>query len=189
MLLTLLLLPIVARERWIAGPAFISLTFFSHCVIAVGLTRWDPASTSTLMPDAAEYWLKQHHWITTGSDPEYELSQWVPAHLQLAVGATLYTFTSLGWLTFMQGFYEVDLMNFYLGQLMRHSDQPGIAAGTGWHIWSILRGIGFVFLTFETISSRFCGPKTATPVRSPPRALGVGDFLSPSRRHRQIAVL
>lgn len=153
--LTLLLLPMVAKDRWLAGPSLLGTTFFAHCVVAIGLTYYQPAATAPLMPDAPAYWDKQRNWIETGTDPEYELSAWVPAHLQLAVGATIYNATSLGSLTFMQGFYEVDLMNFYLGQLMRNSEKPSVAARNGWHIWSILRGIGFVFLTFETVSLSF----------------------------------
>lgn len=180
--LALLLIAMVARDRWIAGPILLGWTFLAHCILAVGLTYHDPASTSPLMPDASAYWDKQRRWIQTGLDPEYELKEWVPAHLQLAAGATLYSATSMGGLTFMQGFYEVDLMNFYLGQLMRHSDRPAVAARTGWHIWSILRGIGFVFLTFETVSLSFAWltqTKPSTPkLRAIRWSLGLGFLLA-----------
>lgn len=154
-LLAIVTLGMVAEDRWKSGVVLMGLAFLSHCVTAVTLVSRAPEASSVVMPDAAAYWDKQRHWIETGEDPEYQLSAWVPAHAQLAIGATIYTASSLGALTFAQGFYEVDLMNFYLGQLIRNAEHPGVAALTGWHPWSQLRGVGFLFLTFEVISASF----------------------------------
>lgn len=104
------------------------------------------------MPGADEYWQKQRVWIQTGRDPEYELSAWAPAHLQLLSGAILYSYLSLGGVTFYEGFREVDLMNFYNARLAGVSQSHLRALIFGWHIWSVLRGLGFVIITFEVIS-------------------------------------
>jgi hypothetical protein len=43
-------------------------------------------------------------------------------------------------------------MNFYNAQLGSHSVSRVLALALGWHPWSILRGVGYVFLTFEIVS-------------------------------------
>ena len=108
--------------------------------------------TAPLLPGAEDYWQKQRAWIESGEDPEYEVSAWVPAHLQLLGGSMLYSFTSFGVLTFHEGFFEVDLMNYYNAQLLMRSQSGPLALALGWHIWSVLRGIGYLFLTFEAVS-------------------------------------
>lgn len=73
-------------------------------------------------------------------------------HFRLLGGTTLYSYTSLGALTFYEGFYEVDLMNFYTAQLLRHSQNGPQALALGWHLWSLLRGAGYLLITFEVMS-------------------------------------
>jgi hypothetical protein len=120
--------------------------------VVITVSQVDPQGVAPLLPGAEAYWHKQLLWITTGNDPEYHWVAWVPAHLRLLGGTTLYSYTSLGALTFYEGFYEVDLMNFYTAQLLRQSSSQPLALATGWHIWSLLRGLGYLFITFEMIS-------------------------------------
>ena len=72
----------------------------AHGVLAIGLSKVDPAGAVRVFPGGADYWIRQYTWITTGVDPEYKLSSWVPAHAILLAGSTLFSFTSLGALTF-----------------------------------------------------------------------------------------
>jgi hypothetical protein len=130
----------------------IALAFVVHCAAVITLAQVDPQGVAAILPDAEAYWHKQLLWITTGDDPEYHWVNWVPAHVRLLGGTTLYSYTSLGALTFYEGFYEVDLMNFYTAQLLRQSHSQPLALATGWHIWSLLRGLGYLCITFEVMS-------------------------------------
>jgi hypothetical protein len=149
-LLSLMCLACATSARWSRGLLVIGLTFVSHCVLVTFACSVDPQGTQAILPGAHDYWSRQFTWIRTGTDPEYQTSEWLGAHVQLAVVGTLFTVTSLGWLTFLEGFKEVDLMNFYAGQLWALSGDPR-AAVVGWHIWSMLRGAGFAILTMTII--------------------------------------
>ena len=151
-LLAALCLPLAWRDSWRRGIATIGLAFFAHCALAIFLTARDPAGASALFPGGEEYWQKQWTWITTGKDPEYDWANWVPHHCVLFLGTTAYSFTSLGTLTFFHGFYEVDLMNYYNGRLLMASRDGTRALLLGWHLWSVLRGLGYTVISFETIS-------------------------------------
>jgi hypothetical protein len=150
--LTLLCLGLAWRDAWSKAVATIAIAFVSHCGVAIFLACSSPAAAAPMFPDGADYWEKQYAWIQTGIDAEYELSTWAPAHVQLLLGSTMFSFTSLGAVTFYHGFYEVDLMNYYTGQLLSHSRNGPWALALGWHIWSLLRGMGYTILSFELIS-------------------------------------
>jgi hypothetical protein len=150
--LTLCCLPYVRQDAWIQGLSLIALAFAAHCAVVITLAQIDPQGVAVVLPDGEAYWHKQLLWITTGDDPEYHWANWVPAHVRLLGGTTLYSYTSLGALTFYEGFYEVDLMNFYTAQLLRQSSSQPLALATGWHIWSCLRGLGYLFITYEVMS-------------------------------------
>jgi hypothetical protein len=64
----------------------------------------------------------------------------------------VWSFLTLGVQTFQRGFFEVDLMNYYNGQLWLRSANRPAGLALGWHIWSVLRGLGFLLLTYEVIS-------------------------------------
>lgn len=151
-LLMLLCLPCARVNAWARGIGSIALAYAAHCLVVIALAHADPQGVSPLLPDADAYWQKQILWITTGYDPEYQLSAWVPAHLRLLVGTVVYTYTSFGVLIFYEGFYEVDLMNFYTAQLLHRSQSQPLALAVGWHLWSLLRGMGYLFITFEVLS-------------------------------------
>lgn len=155
-LTALLLAPVLwscaQRNDWRRGMALLGLVFLSHSAVAISLAYSFPATAAEAIPDGPDYWGKQWIWITTGTDPEYELAAWIYAHLQLLIGTTLFSFTSLGTVTLHQGLYEVDLMNYYNAQLLHHSRQGWWALLLGWHIWSLLRGAGYVVLTYEMTS-------------------------------------
>lgn len=151
-LLALLCLSCARADSWAKGIAIIALAFFAHSLLVIGLSYADPERAAALLPGADWYWNKQYTWITTGWDPEYQLAAWVPAHLQLLGVMILYTFTSLGAITFYVGFYQVDLMNFYNAQLMNSSANELQALVIGWHSWSLLRGVGYAIISYEMVS-------------------------------------
>jgi hypothetical protein len=151
-LLAWLCLPLLREDRCGVGVGTMALAFASHSLLVIAGSRFLPDWTEPILPTAAEYWAKQERWILTGEDPEYEWMAWIPAHLHLLAAATLWDFSSLGLLTFQHGFYEVDLMNYYNGRLLEKSDNPVWSLTLGWHVWSLLRGAGFLVLTFETCS-------------------------------------
>lgn len=150
--LMLLCLGLAWRDAWWTGVATIGIAFATHCSLAIYLAHSNPAIATEMFPDGADYWQKQYSWIRTGVDVEYELSAWVPAHAQLLLGSTIFSFTSLGAVTFYHGMYEVDLMNYYTGQLLSHSQNRPWALALGWHVWSVLRGLGYTILSYELVS-------------------------------------
>lgn len=140
--------------------------FALHNALALELAWADPEGAARVMPDAADYWDKQHCWIQTGWDPEYEAEVWVPAHLGQVGGVLAGAYLSLGGVPLAQGFLQVDQMNYYGAQLLRRSHDPVHSLLLGWHVWSLLRGAGFAFLIFEVASlslSRLAGRSLDAP--------------------------
>jgi hypothetical protein len=148
----MLCLPAAREEDWLKGIGLMALAYMAHCALVIALAYADPQGVAPLLPGADAYWQKQINWIQTGIDPEYKLSAWVPAHLALLGAAFLFSYTSLGGILFYEGFFEVDLMNFYNAQLMAQSNNHTLSLALGWHVWSWLRGLGYLFIAFEIIS-------------------------------------
>ena len=152
LLLMMLCLPCARKDDWVKGISLIAVAYLAHCALVIALAYADPQRVAPLLPGAEAYWQKQIPWIQTGTDPEYNLSSWVPAHLMLLGAAFLFSYTSLGSILFYEGFFEVDLMNFYNAQLMAQSSNHAVSLALGWHVWSWLRGLGYLFIAFEVIS-------------------------------------
>lgn len=149
---SLILILAIVRDDMARGLSGVGLAILTHCGLAIGLAATDPDLADRLMPGGRDYWIQSRDWIVTGYNPEYELSTWLPAHAQLALAASALSYASLGFLTLCHGLHEVDLMNYYVGQLIAHADRPGPALVLGWHPWSVCRGLGYLFLTFEIVS-------------------------------------
>ncbi len=153
--LTLLLIATVAVDRAAQGVSLLASAFLAHNVLAVQLARTDPAVAAAIFPHGPAYWRETLDWLRTGVNPEYALSYWVPHHALHAAGVAFFAYASLGAILLWEGLLEVDRMNYYVGQLLAHSHDPWIAASLGWHPWSVLRGFGFLFITFEVVSVSF----------------------------------
>jgi hypothetical protein len=180
-LLAPLLLAAVARDRQWCGLLLLASGFVLHSAAVIFLAARDLPGVSLLAPDGEAYWRQSRDWITTGVSQEYDLAWWLPAHVQLLGGVVLFSYTSLGFLPLWRGLYEVDLMNVYLGQLVAHSDAPGVALLLGWHPWSVCRGVGYLFLIYEVTSlslARLTGEMLSSPARRRRRwLLGLGFLL------------
>ena len=147
-----MVVPMAGSNRWLAGLAAIVLVFVSHSAVAITATALDPAAAKAAFPGGPDYWDRQLYWIETGTDEEYRLRDWAPEHALLLAGTTVVSFTSFGGLTFHHGLHEVDLMNYYNGQLIRSSKNGFLALALGWHLWSILRGAGYTLLSFQLVA-------------------------------------
>lgn len=165
----LLLMPImvaaISRDWTGRGLGTVGSAFFAHCALAIMLSVRSPLPERPLLPDGLDYWQQSKAWIETGTSPEYELGYWLPVHGQLVFSVAGLSYLSLGMSTFWGGFYQVDLMNYYVSQLVVHSRSPWIALTLGWHPWSQLRGIGYLLITFEMASwslSRLTGTSLST---------------------------
>jgi hypothetical protein len=178
LLLTPLLAASVVRDALGRGFGLLGAAFFAHNALAVALVAVDPAGMAPVLSDGHAYWEKSRAWIETGICPEYDLVNWLPAHLLLLVLMVAHTYLSLGLATLCQGLHEVDLMNYYVGQLVANSHDPWRAVLLGWHPWSVCRGIGYLFLTFEVASwslARLTGTSLSTTRRRTTRwGLGLG---------------
>ncbi|PQO32748.1 hypothetical protein DTL21_21415 [Bremerella cremea] len=152
LLLTPLLVAAVARDSLPRGLGALALAFFAHCVMVISLASHDPQAMAEIYPRGEAYWQQTYQWVVTGESPEYELTFWLWAHIQLIAASSLFSFTSLGLVTLWQGFQEVDLMNCYVGNMLNQSQNPAVTLLVGWHIWSVCRGLGYLVLTFEIVS-------------------------------------
>ncbi|MEW4455567.1 hypothetical protein AB1L30_23055 [Bremerella sp. JC817] len=152
LLLTPLLVAAVSRDSMLRGLGALALGFLAHCALVITLTYNDPNGVAAIYPRGEDYWQVTLQWVLSGQSPEYELSHWLWAHVQLMLASTFFSFTSLGSVTLWQGFQEVDLMNCYVGNMLIHSKNPFTTLLVGWHIWSITRGLGYLLLTFEVTS-------------------------------------
>lgn len=176
-LLTPLLVAAAARDVLGRGLLSMSAAFVAHSLLYIFVASGDPEWLSACQSDGANYWLRSRQWIESGVNPEYETGFWLPAHLQLLAGSSLFSYLSLGFATLWQGLFEVDLMNGYVSQLIVHSNNSWLAGALGWHPWSLCRGIGFLFLTFEVVSLSF------------QRLTGVLLSTTPRRRRRWLVGL
>lgn len=171
-----LLLGATRRDSLTVGLGVMTLAIVAHCAVIITFAARDPDALFGMFPAGADYWERSHKWITTGESPEYSLAYWVPAHFQILAGSAAFAYTSHGFLTIWEGLYEVDLMNCYVGQLAAHSENVWLAVAVGWHPWSVLRGIGYLLVTFE-VSSYSLQRMTATTLSTPHRRLtrwGIG---------------
>lgn len=167
-LLWLPFLACVRADRTGVGVGTIAVGFGTHSLLAIALSARRPEWVQDLLPGGPEYWAAQERWITTGQDPEYQPANWIPAHLGLLAAMVGLGYLSLGLLPFLQGFREVDLMNFYVGRLLSRSESSPAALLLGWHAWSLMRGVCYTLLVFEVASwslTRLAGQETSTPAR------------------------
>ena len=165
-----LLLGATRRDSLPVGLGVMTVAIVAHCAVIITFAARDPDALFGMFPDGADYWKRSLTWITTGESPEYSLAYWVPAHFQILAGSAAFAYTSHGFLTIWEGLYEVDLMNCYVGQLVAHSKNVWLAVAVGWHPWSVLRGIGYLLVTFE-VSSYSLQRMTATTLSTRRRRL------------------
>jgi hypothetical protein len=170
-LLAPVLVAAVAEDALGKCAAALGAAAIGHSTVFIALAALDPERLATLMPAGQAYWEESHQWIVTGVSREYDVSWWLPAHVQWLVAVGLFTYLSLGLATFWQGFYELDLMNCYVGQLMAHSHNPLLALSLGWHPWSLCRAVGFFFITFE-VTSFSCARLTGVTLSTRRRRTG-----------------
>lgn len=157
----------VAFHQWVSTllffPLFVSLVYSgrfgaamwsvlccygAHSALALYLSYHYPTEAAAVLTGGLEYWNKNIYWIQTGIDPEYNPANWMPAQLLHLVSISFFSYTSLGLIPFFHGFYEVDVMNFYVGRLMAQSESKAVALLFGWHCWSVCRGIAYAIIIF-----------------------------------------
>lgn len=172
-----LLLAAVSRDRLHPALTCLCLAVIGHSAAVVALAAVDPGRTERMFPPGIEYWAETRLWIETGESKVYDVGAWVPFHFKLAVVMTAWCYLSLGLVPLTQGLYELDLMNVYVGRLLA-SATPGPGLLLAWHPWSLCRGVGFLFLTYELTSlslARLTGERLSTPARRCRRwLLGLG---------------
>ncbi len=156
MVSTVLMLPffwvLVLKNRFRAGIFFVAAVYVFHGIAAIYLTQKNPMAMAAFFPGGENYWKAQIEWITTGFDPEYDPKNWMPMHFILLVGISFFSVVTLGLIPFYQGFFETDLMNFYVGNLLQVSENQAVALTVGWHTWSVMRGICYSIIVFEMTS-------------------------------------
>jgi hypothetical protein len=181
LLLTPFLLAALTRDSLARGLCLVAAAFAAHSALAITLTACRSDVVASLVVEGEDYWTRSERWIRTGQSREYDVGWWLPAHLLIFGAAALFSYLSLGFITLWQGLYEVDLMNYYVGRLLLVSDNPWLALVVGWHVWSLCRGVGYLFLTFEVASlslERLGGVRLSDPARRRRRWLLAVGFLT-----------
>ena len=161
----LLVLPCVAADRFFRAAGTVATAVFAHSAVAIGLAAGDPERTAPILRGSSDYWRTTWSWVRHGADDEYRTEVWLPRHAALVAVATVFGYTSFGAVPFVRGIEEIDLMNFYVGQLIRRSERPELTVLFGWHPWSFVRGLAFAFIVFEVTSislERFAGRALST---------------------------
>jgi hypothetical protein len=159
-------LALVATDRPGMASALVFTAFACHSGLAMLLAKGFPTQTALVLTDGAPYCAANLQWIQTGVDPERSPSVWLLVQLQEAAGMAIWATSSLGLVPLVRGFYQIDLMNFFVGRLLAASENGLIAILVGWHPWAILRGIGYVRLAFAAVSASlgyFLGRSLAPP--------------------------
>jgi hypothetical protein len=176
-----LLLASVSRDRAHPGLTCVVLTYLVHAAVVITLAYHDPGRLAVALPDGEAYWRETVTWLRTGEPGVYEAGNWVPYHFGLAAVVPVLSYLTLGFLPLVQGLFQTDLMNFYVGQYLAHAKGPGAGMLFAWHPWSVCRGVGMLFLVYEFTSlslARLTGQRLSTPGRRWTRVgLGVGFLL------------
>ncbi len=163
--LWVLVLPCVAADRFLRAAGIVAIVVFSHSAVAIAASSHDPDRAAAALRGADGYWVKTWDWIRHDRDDEYRIETWLPRHAALLGVGTAFGYTSFGAVPFVRGIEEIDLMNHYVGRLLRASERPEIALLCGWHPWSFVRGLAFLCLVFEVASlslARFTGRTLST---------------------------
>jgi hypothetical protein len=147
-----LLLAATARDRFHPTLTCLGLVFLFHSGTVIALAATVPELLAPVQPDGAGYWDETENWLRTGQSRAYDVGAWGPVHFRLAAVMAVWGYLSLGLVPLLQGLYELDLMNFYVGQLLAHSRGPSPVLLLAWHPWSLCRGVGFLLVTFELAS-------------------------------------
>lgn len=176
-----LLLAAAARDRFHPGLTCLVLVFLFHSGTVVALAAAAPDTLAAAHPGGAGYWDETENWLRTGRSRAYDVGEWGSAHVRLAAVMVAWGYLSLGLVPLLQGVYELDLMNFYVGRLLAHARGPSPVLLLAWHPWSLCRGVGFLFVTFELASlslARLTGEALSPPRRRATRwALGAAFLL------------
>jgi len=176
-----LLLAAAARDRFHPALTCLALVFLFHSGTVIALAAAAPDVLAPAHPGGLGYWEETENWLRTGRSRAYDVGAWAPDHLWLAGVMAAWGYLSLGLVPLLQGLHELDLMNFYVGRLLARSRGPSPVLLLAWHPWSLCRGVGFLFLTFELASlslARLTGVPLSTPRRRLVRwALGAAFLL------------
>ncbi|MFO0969542.1 MAG: hypothetical protein U0793_28625 [Gemmataceae bacterium] len=171
LLLAPLLMAAAAGDRLDRGAVLLAAAFAGHSAVVLFFTARSPDAVAGLFPEGEAYWRQTRQWILTGENPEYESAYWLPVHLLLFLSVALLAYPSFGFLTLYVGLAQVDLMNVYVGHLLVSAPNPWLALMPGWHPWSILRGLGYLLVTFE-VASLSLERLAAVPLSTPERRWG-----------------
>ncbi|MGK7937199.1 MAG: hypothetical protein AB4206_15620 [Xenococcaceae cyanobacterium] len=110
----------------------------------VGATILAPGQATEVVLNGAVYTENMFHWIRTGEGAEGTLQLFLPLHLREYAIFSLLSLFTFGSAALILGTYLLNYMNFYVGQLIYHSNHPWLAAIVGWPPWSMLRVVGYI---------------------------------------------
>lgn len=115
-------------------------------LVTIALVIVAPERAEQCILNSTAYWDEMHTWATTGVGPEGEPSLFIPIHARHFTAFSVLSFASGGALSLVFGAYLLDYMNYYVGMLVLAADHHGLAYLMGWHIWAVVRVVGYIVL-------------------------------------------
>ncbi len=115
-------------------------------VVTIGLVILAPERTAHCILNAESYWREMHTWAMTGVGAESDPSQFIPIHLRHFALFSVLSIVTGGALSLVFGAYLLDYMNYYVGMLILASGHHPMAYLMGWHVWAIVRVVGYITL-------------------------------------------
>ena len=116
-----------------------------ECIIVLILCYLYPDQSKDLIFKAGSYWSEMKDWLVSGEGPEGSPIIWLPIHAKhlatLIIGAFV-----LGLPALIMGVLQLNYMNFYVANVVEHSNNPLLTLAVAWHFWSIFRVIGFIVI-------------------------------------------
>lgn len=83
-------------------------------------------------------------WVKTGIGREGDIRQFLPEHVLHLSALLVGSFVSGGALGLFLGCFLLSYMNYYVANLLLLSKTPLLTALFAWHVWSVVRVVGFV---------------------------------------------
>lgn len=117
--------------------------FFQSCAVAIA-SLIAPTRAAAVVLSGAGYRDEMLHWIRTGEGAEGTLRLFLPIHLLHYGIFCLLSLLTFGGAALLLGTWLLNYMNFYVGELVRLSANPWIAAIIAWPPWSLLRVVGYI---------------------------------------------
>jgi hypothetical protein len=113
-------------------------------ILTIGCVVAMPDRMAARILHGEAYRAEMFAWIETGEGREGDIRRFLPEHLTHFAALLAASFATGGLAALVLGCFLLNYMNFYVGSLLAASAQPWMTALFAWHLWSLVRVVGFV---------------------------------------------